>query len=173
MEIKTKSGHVFNGTEVHKVFIECLSKDDTLTMKTVPDNFKVCQSVRGEYIGFDPELVEKKRDIITEYLEMLPDTFRTSDTGGGGGWTFLNGCICGGGQQWGEQTDVDELFILGQALNCVDMQIKDPEIWKMLPGGMPYYVIDLGNPSSITTFTAEQFRKIAVKKVKKLQSDAL
>jgi hypothetical protein len=69
----------------------------------------------------------------------LPDTFMKTK---GGGWSFLNACMNKNGEQWTAfHPKVQELFCLGLALDICSYTLPR-EMWKVLPGGMPYLVVD-------------------------------
>ena len=46
------------------------------------------------------------------------------------------------GNKWGEQIHVNELFCLGMGLGLVKCSLPR-EMWRVLPGGVPYFTIDL------------------------------
>jgi len=54
----------------------------------------------------------------------------------------LNGCMDIHGNKWGEQIHVNELFCLGMGLGLVKCSLPR-EMWRVLPGGVPYFTIDL------------------------------
>ena len=73
-------------------------------------------------------------------LSHLPTGFHKS---GGGGWSFLQACQDDNDVQWtGEHRTMDMLFALGQALGYVALALPR-EMWAALPGGMPYFVVDV------------------------------
>jgi hypothetical protein len=89
---------------------------------------------------FSREKIEPYQDEIFEMLKCLPDNFMQSK---GGGWSFLNACQDNKGNQWtGSQRYMEQLFLLGMAIGKVNL-LMPREMWKVLPGGVPYYsVID-------------------------------
>lgn len=129
--------------ELSMCMLDCLFKSEELPDdRTPPDDAVMVKGVMRSF-GFHPGRLETHRDQVRGWLEQLPHTFREDiESGGGGGWSFLNGCMLENGEQWGEQPDVEELFALGQALGMVKCQIP-PELWGALPGGVPYYSINL------------------------------
>ena len=58
----------------------------------------------------------------------------------GGGWSFLQACVDKNGNHWGEHSNMEELFCLGIAIGKVE-SLLPRDMWKVLPGGVPYYVI--------------------------------
>jgi hypothetical protein len=77
---------------------------------------------------------------IVELLGELPVEFHRS---GGGGYTFLNGCLDKQGRQWtGMQSTVELLIALGIGAGKVEFLIPR-EQWAALPGGVPYIVVDV------------------------------
>lgn len=96
-----------------------------------------------EGIVFDamlnPAKLDEHRELITQMLMELPDQFRRS---GGGGWSFLNACEDRHGNLWtGLHQTMSMLFLLGEGIGMVKSQLPK-HMWPMLPGGMPYYVIE-------------------------------
>jgi len=72
-------------------------------------------------------------------LKCLPDTFMSKS---GGGMSFLNMCNDKDDSQWTDMhQNVDELVCLGKAINVVKF-LMPREMCSVLPGGMPYIVIE-------------------------------
>jgi len=89
-------------------------------------------------VGFHPERLASHKAEVDEMLAELPDEFKKSM---GGGWSFLNACNDKNGNQWTDlQKTMEQLVLLGIALGVVKFQLPR-EVWKALPGGMPYLVI--------------------------------
>jgi hypothetical protein len=72
-------------------------------------------------------------------LLQLPDKFMA---GSGDGFSFLGGCETKTGELWGQHHDVEMLLCLGMALGMVKCLVPR-DMWKVLPGGLPYYVVDV------------------------------
>lgn len=90
--------------------------------------------------GFHIGRVEQHRAEIASMIEQLPEPF-FAEGEKGGGWSFLMGCQLRNGEQWtGLQERVDQLFMLGQAIDRVRCLLPRP-LWSALPGGVPYFVI--------------------------------
>lgn len=100
--------------------------------------FILGEGVRGRFLFVKNKLEEKRVDVI-EMLKELPKQFRKS---GGGGWSFLNACMTESGEHWGEHRNIDELICIGHALGLVEFQVPR-EMWAALPGGMPYFSVDV------------------------------
>jgi hypothetical protein len=82
---------------------------------------------------------------IRAMLAELPDQYRKS---GGGGWSFLNACDDRHGTQWtGFHRTMEHLFMLGLAIGAVTL-LMPRELWDALPGGMPYYMVDVDDEPS-------------------------
>ena len=127
---------VINSDRVLKVFEECLigsskSSEGEPTIQV--------EGVQCIFTFSSPKL-ESYRKLITGWLSLLPHTFRRS---GGGGWSFLQACCQEDGVQWtGFHQSMDQLFCLGMGLDLVKNQLPR-NFWSSLPGGMPYYVIEM------------------------------
>ena len=72
-------------------------------------------------------------------IDCLPDAFKTT---GGGGWSFMNMCVDKEDVQWTDfHQTIDELVCLGLSIEKLSY-LMPREFWKVLPGGMPYLVIN-------------------------------
>lgn len=119
--------------KVHETFMKCLFNDGEPT-----ENHKIGEGVMVR-VGFHPERLKEAEPIIAELLDELPDAFKKS---GGGGWSFLNLCQDKHGNQWADlHKTMDELVALGNATGKLTYQMPR-EMWSVLPGGMPYLVIN-------------------------------
>jgi len=119
---------------VELVFKECLFKDGENTSDP-----KISEGIQIN-VGFHKERLNQHRKDISEMLSMLPATFHKD---GGGGMSFLNACDDSNGNQWtGMQQIMEQLFLLGQAIGKVK-SLMPKYMWNALPGGVPYYVVDL------------------------------
>lgn len=108
--------------------------------ETTPEDTSKAVLVEGimAKFGFDPDQLKKKKADIESMLEQLPKPFQKS---GGGGYSFLGACERADGVQWtGLHKTMDELFVLGLAVGKVQLCLPR-DMWKALPGGMPYYVV--------------------------------
>jgi hypothetical protein len=135
--------------KVHSIVVDSLWKEHEVPDGKPPANGVVSQGIMNKFC-FHPERLESHRAEVSAMLAELPDQFHKSK---GGGWTFLNGCMDRDGNQWGEQMNVDELVVLGQALRLARYQMPR-EMWSMFPGGMPYFEVSLdppGNPEGSRT----------------------
>lgn len=123
-----------------------------LTSKAVEDVFVKCLFTDGENVGnhiavrgvvsnfgFCPERVEEQKETVRSLLSQLPPEFQAS---GGGGYSFLNGCMRSDGEQWGEQRNVEQLFCIGMACGLVS-ELLPVALMPLLPGGVPYYVVSV------------------------------
>ena len=121
---------------VEAIFFACMFKDEELVegQPTIP--FLHIEGIRGTY-GFHPERVAENRAKIKELLDELPDQFREAV---GGGWSFLQACMDKHDEQWAEHENVEQLMVLGMAAGWVSY-VAPRAMWKMMPGGMPYFVI--------------------------------
>lgn len=123
--------------QVQKIFYECfllpaeISADGSTPL--VP--FIEVQGIRQRF-GFHPDRVTKNAPAIKELLDRLPDAFSVT---GGGGWSFLNACVTKDDMQWGEHQNMEQLLCLGLASGYATY-VMPREMWKILPGGMPYFM---------------------------------
>lgn len=92
-------------------------------------------------VGFHPVRLEGHKREISELLDELPDEFKSS---GGEGMSFLQACNDRHGNQWtGLHHVMEQLFLLGIAIGKVKC-LTPREVWKALPGGMPFYAVQTG-----------------------------
>ena len=138
--VNKTEGLIIDSQEVEAAVLDCLYREEELKgVEGAPEGCVVVEGIQNK-IGFHPGRLEEKRAKVTEWLKALPHTFRRNE---GGGWSFLNACNQENGVQWtGFHRSMDQLFCLGMGLNLVECQMPR-EMWKMLPGGMPYYVINI------------------------------
>lgn len=130
---------MIDSQQVNKTFQSCLFKEDELTGRDIPRNAVLVEGIVNKF-GFHKERLESTRPLVTEWLKQLPHQFHKNS---GGGWSFLNACNLETGEQWtGLHRDMEQLFCLGIGLGLVKCQLSR-DIWSALPGGMPYYVIDI------------------------------
>ncbi len=119
----------------------------TLTAEGVEEAFAACQDDEGDTevdmivgkVKFDSAKVKEHGEAIAALLLGLPEQFMES---GGGGWSFLNACQDRDDKQWtGLHLTMGKLFALGEAAGMVTCQFPR-DLWDVLPGGMPYYVVN-------------------------------
>ncbi len=124
--------------QLRTIIDDCLFNNDELNGDTPPKGAVLTEGVVKKF-GWHPERLESHRSEIAGVLAELPIEFHK---GTGGGWSFLNAPTDKNGRQWGEQADAEMLLCLGMGLGYVTCQLPR-EMWPALPGGVPYYVIDL------------------------------
>jgi hypothetical protein len=121
---------------VNRIFIDCLSgssglnNPDVLVVEGVVNSFALSKIK-----------VEIYREKIKDLLTQLPLPFSPLDKGGEGGWSFLQMCVDRDDDQWGEHPDMEKLCILGLATGMMRW-CAPRNLWEILPGGMPYLVVD-------------------------------
>lgn len=119
---------------VETVFMSCLFSDGEDT-----SNHIKAEGI-ASLVGFHPERLESQRENVKSMLEFLPNDFMKTH---GGGMSFLNACTTKDGVQWtGLHQQMDKLFQLGIGLGLAKY-LMPKEMWKSLPGGMPYIVVDI------------------------------
>ena len=102
------------------------------------DNDPVVEGVHQK-LHLKQQKIEEHKNDIAEMLSCLPDNFLKSK---GRGWTFLNMCNDKYGNQWtGLHHTMDVLVCLGIASGLISFCLPR-EMWSILPGGMPYIVIN-------------------------------
>ena len=124
---------------VTNVFKDCLFTDDELKAGK-PTEFVEVDGV-ATHVGFNPKRLEAHREDVASMLSGLPSEFMHDNPSGG--WSFLQACNDKSGQLWtGLHAVVDQLLVLGLGLNMVKYLLPR-EFWKALPGGVPYFTINI------------------------------
>lgn len=121
---------------VRAVMTECLFEDSEIVDGKPPADAVLVSGIVSSY-AFHPGRVEESRAAIAEMLGELPDEFMAT---GGGGMSFLNACMDRHGNHWAEHPTMGALFALGEAAGLAK-PIFPREMWSILPGGMPYFVV--------------------------------
>lgn len=134
---------------VHSIVVDCLFRDDEIENGKPKVPMLTGTGVVRSF-GFHAERLTSHRNDVADMLNQLPDTFKPESQGGGGGWSFLNACVRKDGEQWGEHKDIEALVALGHALGMVKFPFPR-EMASVLPGGMPYIVIDTTAEAPATT----------------------
>ncbi len=131
---------IIDQKEVEEAFNDCLyRKEEMKGHGDIPNDAVIVEGVINKF-GFHPARLEEKREKVTGWLKALPHQFRRNK---GGGCSFLNACNQDNGVQWtGFHQHMEQLFCMGIGLKIVKCQLPR-EMWGALPGGMPYYVIDI------------------------------
>lgn len=138
---------MIDANRIEEILKDCFfTKEEVEAANGEPKNIVEAEGLFGK-LGLNSDRVGKYKEEIKGMLSELPDSFMA---GKGGGMSFLNMCLDKNGTQWGEQQNVDELFILGNACGFAKYTMPK-DMWSVLPGGMPYVVIDLKQEEVIST----------------------
>lgn len=132
---------ILTAERVHKTIMECLYKDEEVPDGKVPTDAAIGKGVVRD-MCFHPGRLAEQRETIREMLAELPEDFDAHGVGKGA--SFLGACETKGGVHWGEHQNMEALFALGSACGFVKYLLPR-EMWRSLPGGMPYLAIDLTN----------------------------
>jgi hypothetical protein len=131
-----------------------------LTAENVDATYNLClfeenetdrsEFVKGEGIrlvtGFHPKKLESQKQNIIDMLSELPDEFQQTK---GGGMSFLNMCNDKYGRQWADlHQTMEKLVMLGNAVGAV-VFLMPKEMWSVLPGGMPYLMVNSPGPACV------------------------
>jgi hypothetical protein len=130
-------------------------RDSPLNPQHVEDVFEACLAhgaashptctVQGivHTANFAMTELERRHVEIAGMLAQLPNEFQPHETGGGGGWSFLNACMDRDGNQWtGLHLTMEKLVLLGMATDQVAWCLPR-EMWRALPGELPYFTVKL------------------------------
>lgn len=125
--------------EVEDTFAACMAADTTAdTVEVDVLAGPVSHEGAVQTVRFDKASLAAHGELVLAMLMELPVQFRESE---GGGWSFLNACEDRHGRLWtGLHMTMAKLFALGQATGMV-ASLLPREMWDVLPGGVPYYVV--------------------------------
>lgn len=124
---------LINAVAVHELCRACLFAEGEAA-----DVFMPGDGVHRS-LGFHPERLLGAERQIREWLDALPEKFHL-DVKIGGGWSFINGTVDRNGERWGELGHLDELLVMGNAINYA-RTIGDPVTWPSRPMGVPFFCI--------------------------------
>ena len=126
---------MISATKLQEVFLDCLFREEELEggrpiggLEWVP-----CSGIVNN-VGFHKERLKAHRDDVKAFLNELNPKFSE-------GLSFLEMPMDKDGNQWGEQRNAEQLMLLGYGLGYISYPVPR-ELWKMLPGGVPFVVID-------------------------------
>lgn len=128
-------------SNIQAVLKDCLFKDDELPENPTEDNLPEHVKAQGvmNQFAFHPARLESHREDVKSMLEQLADDFMHDK---GGGMSLMQMPFTRDGVQYGEQRDADLLFVLGAGMGYCSF-VLPREMWRALPGGMPYIVVNL------------------------------
>jgi len=132
-----------NPKNVEDTLLSCLFQgeeaEEAHRTGRMPDRAVLVEGIVSKF-ALDPDKLWEKRFDILSMLNQLPEDFMADK---GGGMFFLEACHNKDGEQWtGERRQMENLFVLGMAIWSAEC-LMPRELWAVLPGGMPYFVIDV------------------------------
>jgi len=129
---------MLSAQRVEEIFVSCLFEDGKKKIRGKHGNYVRAEGIMRRKVYFSSDRIEQNRREIEEMiLELSPDFMKSK----GGGMSFLRADHDKNGVQWtGFHLRVEELFLLGLAIGKVKL-LMPREMWHVLPGGMPYYVV--------------------------------
>lgn len=117
---------------VTEILVSCLFQEDEV-VDGKPTSEPVYAHGVMNNMGFHAERLKSFEGEINGLLDQLPPSFYVGDS-------FLHMCLDKEGNQWGEQNNVDELCLLGNAIGRLSFPLPR-EMWRVLPGSVPMIVI--------------------------------
>lgn len=118
---------------VHDLLLDCLYTEEENPNGEIPSDAIIAEGIVKRFV-FHPGRVEANRSKIAALLAEMDPTFKE-------GWSFLNLCVTKDGVHWGEHPSCEALMCLGLAIGKV-AYCAPREMWPMLPGAMPYLMIN-------------------------------
>lgn len=119
--------------KVREIFTDCLYTEAELNGNNKPN-----YSIYAEGIIFNPQKIKKYKKTISLFLDELPKEFKKTE---GGGWSLVKMPFDKNEHQWGEQSDAQQLLLLGLATGKAKY-LFPRELCIILPGSVPYIVIE-------------------------------
>ncbi len=125
-----------DSANVNAIFLQCLFTDEEVANPAVVEaNVVKVEGIVANY-GLFRARVEENAENIKSMLRQLPVEFINN------GYTFLNMPLNAEGEQWGEQRTAEQLYVLGAALGVAEFCLPR-EMWRIMPGGVPYINVKL------------------------------
>jgi len=130
-----------NATEVHDTLVSCLYTNEEIDAclaegLDVPKDAIVVDGIMRAF-GFHPARLEAARPQVKAWIKEMDPAFLTS---GGGGMSFLNLCMLADGTHWAEHPTCEAFVVLAFGLKLGSFPMPR-EMWKVLPGQMPYVTL--------------------------------
>jgi len=144
--------------------------ETVLTSERVDEITKACLHPGSELVGaavdvegvlhrfqFRSDKLEQHKPAIAAMLAELPDQFHER---AGGGWSFLNLCLDRAGNQWtGLHAQQEKLCALAIGAG-LGSWLMPRDMWPVLPGGMPYFVVKADAQAYAEEFATRQAHAI-------------
>lgn len=129
---------ILTAKAVDEIFMDCLFRDEEVSKEAAepPAGAVIVEGIMHVF-AMHPERLEGHREKVKAMLAELDDSFQAK---GGGGMSFLNACMTKDGEHWGEHRNMEQLFVLGIGLKLAKW-LSARELWRAMPGGMPYVVV--------------------------------
>lgn len=132
---------MINTKELQEVFLDCLFRENELVGGKPVDGLEyvLCSGIVNS-IGFHKERLQSHKKDIKSFLNNLNPKFSE-------GLSFIEMPMDKDGNQWGEQRSAEQLMLLGYGLGYVSYPLPR-NLWRVLPGGVPFVVIDFDKMNS-------------------------
>lgn len=121
-------------SRVNELFATCLSQHP---LANLDDDDIIIEGIKMN-VAFSKKALAIVSDDIKALISQLPEN--ALDTSEGKGMSFISLCNDKDGELWtGFHRIIEELVMLALGINCCSYLLPK-ELWKALPGGMPYLV---------------------------------
>ncbi len=129
--------------DVTATFLSCLFHAEELPADGSPPEGAIIAKGIVASVGFHPQRLEEKREVVSGFLSELPKEFSRGK--GDGGWSFLYLCQDREGNPWtGDHAVAEQLLLLGLGLGLAGYCVPR-DLWPVFPGGMPYVWVKTGD----------------------------
>lgn len=124
---------MISAKRISKIFGDVAGSYGEGSLEKIGDDNVIQGVMKDRYFTVNLDKLDTYREEIKKMLlELNPDFSQ--------GWTFVQLPFDRNGNQWGEQHNAEELMVLGMALGYISFTFPN-DIWKGLPGRMPYVTI--------------------------------
>ena len=142
-----------SSNSVGDVFRSCLFSEEELTESGLPASAMVKVEAVADTYGFSQANLETVKDNIIELLMQLSESFFK---GIGDGDSFSNAVRNDRGIVWTKsQVEVDQLLALGLGIGMITYSLPR-DMWAILPGGMPYFTINMDKVDVISALGKQE-----------------
>ena len=122
-----------NAKRIREILSGCFfSKTPNIGSKAI-----YVEGIMNKFV-FDPEKVLKFEGEVIAMLDELDENIREDSEGKGVSLIVIP--VDKHGNQWGEQRNADELMVPGMAIGRIKYLMENRIFWRIMPGGVPYYV---------------------------------
>ena len=122
---------------IHDTMLHVLYRATEVPDGEIPPDALRIEGVVRDFALHPGRVEEKRADVLTLFATMLGDAAESYHRKGGGGQSFLDF-----GGRVGSHQEAESLLVIGIALGIAGY-CAPKELWRILPGGLPYVWVDI------------------------------